>query len=949
MAITPVSGQVGSATATSSFSSITVTVPSGITQGNLIYALFSVGNEPITVTPPDSSWQLAVLNQPGGFNPTGQTAIYYLVIDATHAGQSSWVWNISAAHSMYVIVREWTASRGWPTNPLDQTAQGDTASTPTTSTLIDSGTTASTTQASELWVASLDYRSAPQTESGLTAGWTAGAEVSVGTTQTHREVYQAVGTTGPANASFSIPTAEFWCGAIATFAESPSPSITEIGAGHESTAIVVSIALGDAGSGGDQASGNNTTNTPIAVTDAGSGVDDAEASIPIGGGGASASSGPQVANVGPPGIPDTTRMTAQYSIRVLNPSFQVVGAVTGYRKLSIAKRFNNISDWILEMDASDPQAAFLIQPGYGISVSRTIYDLGTGKVVSNYIEIAGPTRKIQRNYAQNTLLLSGKDYMQLIASPTAWPTTSYNFGNDIINGVLAPVPQLYWRMNAASGTSETDRSGHSNTGTYTTTGTGAFQLNHAGLIDDPDTSVNFPNVAFASTNEGYCKLTTPSPATLSGTFTVFVVASNGATGGLVGSRGSVDDSFNIQLGATGFGLLHGDIGTGSAWLTIVADSDPTLLPAFPAAGPYIVCYVVTPTGYTIYFNGNQVGSGTYSGTPLLWDSTHTFVAGNVGTITAGGIAANLNGAVDEVIVWSSALTAAQVMAISAEAQSRMNHQAYDTQTGAAETVLKHYVSVNAVSGSAGFSERVLSGLVVEADAARGSTVTGNARFDRLVAADGTGLLQQLATTGGIGFACDLVNGAPTFRVYTVSDRTASIIFSSALGNLLDFSWERDGPDAAQGGNVVIVAGGQQDTNRVFTVRTDSTSISTWGRLEYFQDARDTTDVATMQQRGDAQLLASKEQQQYSAILAPTRQMLYGFNFFLGDKVTAVIDGAIYQDQIREVDITLDANNAETVLPIMATPNANVIQEASVNLYRRLQQQVSLLSRLQTRQ
>ena len=140
---------------------------------------------------------------------------------------------------------------------------------------------------------------------------------------------------------------------------------------------------------------------------------------------------------------------------------------------------------------------------------------------------------------------------------------------------------------------------------------------------------------------------------LSGTFTIEFWASPSSLSGqgFLGSRGPSDASLDIQL--TGAGGLHGDIGNGSSWLTTSADA--------PGAGLQVgvwshIAYVITPTGYTIYVNAVQKGSGSFSGTPLAFNSSHIMTLGNYGT---GG--SSYNGALDEVRIWSVARTASEIL------------------------------------------------------------------------------------------------------------------------------------------------------------------------------------------------------------------------------------------------------------------------------------------------
>ncbi len=153
---------------------------------------------------------------------------------------------------------------------------------------------------------------------------------------------------------------------------------------------------------------------------------------------------------------------------------------------------------------------------------------------------------------------------------------------------------------------------------------------------------------------GSSSLVTVTPTnTLSGSYTVSAWVNPGTTSGVIGIMGSrnsgADNSFDLKF--QNDNLIHADIGNGSSWLVTNAD-----YPYVYSSGVwYYVAYVVSPTGYTIYLNGNQVASGTFSGTPLLYDTTHIFHIGE-GYYTGE----NWNGTIDEVKVYPSALTTAEI-------------------------------------------------------------------------------------------------------------------------------------------------------------------------------------------------------------------------------------------------------------------------------------------------
>jgi hypothetical protein len=214
MTITRVQGN--SVNSSGSVSSQAVTLPSGVTLGNLIVASVATGSNNTTFTGP-SGWTQAVINQPAGASATIETSIWYLVVAAGQVGQTSFTWTLSASHSAYICISEWSSTTGWQASPVDVAVVGDTAGSPTTATTIVSGTTSATAQASELWIASLAYKGSAQSETSITSGWTKDLESTLASNNTMTMLYQVASATGAAACQYSIGSAQFWAGVVATF------------------------------------------------------------------------------------------------------------------------------------------------------------------------------------------------------------------------------------------------------------------------------------------------------------------------------------------------------------------------------------------------------------------------------------------------------------------------------------------------------------------------------------------------------------------------------------------------------------------------------------------------------------------------------------------------------------------------------------------------------------
>jgi hypothetical protein len=182
-----------------------------------------------------------------------------------------------------------------------------------------------------------------------------------------------------------------------------------------------------------------------------------------------------------------------------------------------------------------------------------------------------------------------------------------------------------------------------------------------------------------------------------------------------------------------------------------------------------------------------------------------------------------------------------------EPSAQFNLADYDVRTGLAEKIIKEYVSVNAGPDAPITSRNVLS---IEANKGLGSKVIGRARFHNLLE-----FLSSLALTGGgLGLNVVQVGQSLEFRVYQPTDKTKTAFFSPLLGNLAEFEYSHDNPEA----NMVIVGGGGEGKERILKWKQDNASIAKFGRIESFIDQRNTTDIEELNQSMDERLVEGKE-------------------------------------------------------------------------------------------
>lgn len=617
---------------------------------------------------------------------------------------------------------------------------------------------------------------------------------------------------------------------------------------------------------------------------------------------------------------------AQYALYVRDTNRNLVGQVDQFNAFEYVARFNAVGAWSLDVDADTPLAGYLATRGYGLMVNRSIVDAETGVVTSSSVLMSGPIRGWSRQMQGNKLVVTGLDDLCWLAMREAWPTVIYPYSALMLStsGLLR-----YYRLGESSGTTATDSKSAQN-GTYT----GGFTLNQAALVDDANPAAKFNG------STGYVSLPTTSLPTGNAAYTIgawFNAAALPAASAVILGYGN----WGTNLSAP-----HIAINSSGQAYAGTYNGDTTPVGSVAAGTTHLLVATYDGTTLTCYLDGVNIGTAT--------PGTLTVTLVNAAIAAAPPhLTQFFNGTVDEAFICSGALPAATIAQLYNVGFSRFASSAYDPRTGAAETIIRQYIDQNAVSAvndPIGRS-RVVNGLTLAADGGHGSSVSGNARYDALINKDGTGLLQQLALSSSpaLGFTVTQSGTSLVVSVYVPNDKTGSIIFSQELGNLADFTYEVNAPDIDSGGNLAVVAGGGQGTLRTITLRADGTSISDWGRCETFVDARDTSDPATLAQRGDAALAQVSETVSFSAVLAPTESMVYGRDFGLGDTVTVVVDGVAFTDIVREVDIALTPDGAETVTPAIGTPMNASPKDALMKLAAQLRAARAQIARLQKAQ
>lgn len=259
----------------------------------------------------------------------------------------------------------------------------------------------------------------------------------------------------------------------------------------------------------------------------------------------------------------------------------------------------------------------------------------------------------------------------------------------------------------------------------------------------------------------------------------------------------------------------------------------------------------------------------------------------------------------------------------ATASPPYNSQEHDVRTGVCSTILRQYVDVNASTGA--LAPRRVTGLVLGSDSLTGGTVTGRARWQILI-----DLLRELALPEGLGFRVvpNGNSGEIEFQVYAPEDKTSSVTFSRELETLSEASYE----SAASEVNYVVVGGSGEGTARTVFEKPNSDEMNTWGRIESFVDRRDTADTTELEQKADETLAEGVGKTNLSLVPIDLPHQQYLTHYSLGDRVSAVIDGEVVQDLVREVRINLTPEGPTQTRPTIGTPGAS---DDALRMFQRL--------------
>lgn len=234
-----------------------------------------------------------------------------------------------------------------------------------------------------------------------------------------------------------------------------------------------------------------------------------------------------------------------------------------------------------------------------------------------------------------------------------------------------------------------------------------------------------------------------------------------------------------------------------------------------------------------------------------------------------------------------------------------------------ETIMKLLVDYNAGANALASNGRkrdgAITGLSVEADGANGNTNNWYCHGRKLLEN-----LQELARVAGGDF--DLVKTSSTayqFRWYTGllgTDRSASVTFGMDYGNMGSPVFRES---RSKENTVACVYGQGEGAARNYVTRT-GVNYAAGNDIEMYVDARDIDldDTAGLNTRGDEKLKEVEAGSGFSFETIQTPSTLYGVDYFLGDKVTAInpFNDNSYTLKIVSIAVTMSESGVEKVEP-----------------------------------
>jgi hypothetical protein len=262
--------------------------------------------------------------------------------------------------------------------------------------------------------------------------------------------------------------------------------------------------------------------------------------------------------------------------------------------------------------------------------------------------------------------------------------------------------------------------------------------------------------------------------------------------------------------------------------------------------------------------------------------------------------------------------------------------AYDDRLGFCETIIKQYVSVNI--GPDAPADRKIANLTIETTAGLGVEVQGRARFETLQE-----VLYGLAQTSSLGYTVEQLGSDLQFTVYSPLDRSATVRMDMDNSKLSRAEYAYA---VARVTRAIVGGQGEEEYRRFVEVtNTDSLASETdWSRrIEVFTDGRNSRVTEFLLQDG-AEFLVDQGKTIVEISVTPTDDftMRFGQDWYLGDKVTVVINQLEASAIVTEVGISIQADGVR----LAATVGTPVGIEYESKVLAKTQQLTKRISNLE---
>jgi hypothetical protein len=235
----------------------------------------------------------------------------------------------------------------------------------------------------------------------------------------------------------------------------------------------------------------------------------------------------------------------------------------------------------------------------------------------------------------------------------------------------------------------------------------------------------------------------------------------------------------------------------------------------------------------------------------------------------------------------------------------------------ANTIVKYNCTSSATTGNGRERDGAITGMTVEADGAAGNTVDWYCAWDNVLSS-----LQDLVKIGGGDF--DLVKTSSTawqFRWYEGqlgTDNSSSVTFALERGNMANPIYV----DNRLNEKTAAIVGGQgEESDRAIEIRTGTDYNASTNNIETFVAATDITTTAGLNSRGDKALAEGEAVKTFNFDVLQVPGCLYGDDYVLGDKVTAVnpYDQTTYTVKIQAVMVSFKDDGTEDIKIEMSEP------------------------------